>query len=156
MWKFLIRLWEIWRWLWSPLIIIVGTSIFINYFSFWGSFHMLNLLFFFFILTWGHFFHCFGREEGREKHRCEREASIGCSRTCPTREGTCNLDMCPNQESNLQPFGYGMMFQPTEPQRPGLELLWVFSGISWTTTMNSVLCIAQCRYIHLHYLCVHN
>ena len=34
-------------------------------------------------------------ERGRwgEKHRCEREASIGCSR------------MCPNWGSNLQPFG---------------------------------------------------
>ena len=30
-----------------------------------------------------------------------------------------NLGTCPDQESNLQPFGYGMTLQPTEPYCKG-------------------------------------
>ena len=36
-----------------------------------------------------------------------------------TRDRTCYLGMCLHWESNPQPFGYGMMIQPTEPHRPG-------------------------------------
>ena len=32
---------------------------------------------------------------------------------------TWNLGMFPDQESNPQPFGYGMMLQPTEPPGQG-------------------------------------
>ena len=53
---------------------------------------------------------CF-RERGREKeHRCEREASIGFLLSVPgLREGTHNLGMCPDRESNLHPLGYRMV-----------------------------------------------
>ncbi|KAM5336583.1 malonyl-CoA-acyl carrier protein transacylase, mitochondrial isoform 4-T4 [Glossophaga mutica] len=41
-----------------------------------------------------------------------------------TRDQTCNLGMCPDQEPNWGPFGYGMTLQPTAPHWPGLT--WVF------------------------------
>ena len=71
------------------------------------------------------FFHCFQRERKgeRERDRCEREASTGCLPYVPgpgtacTRTGDriCNLGMCPDWESNLQPFAYGTMLQLPEP-----------------------------------------
>ena len=68
------------------------------------------------------------REEKRENHQCEREASIGCLPNAPrpgtvhslTGDGNHSLGMCPEQEPNPQPFGYGTMLQPTEPHWPGL------------------------------------
>ena len=49
-------------------------------------------------------------ERERERNICERETSIqatqsGWPLTCAlTRDRTCNLGMCPDQESNKQPF----------------------------------------------------
>ena len=50
------------------------------------------------------------RERGREKHRCEidnvREKDwSAASCTAPSGDWTLSLDMCPDQESNPQPFG---------------------------------------------------
>ena len=69
------------------------------------------VFFFFFILTWGHFFIAFresGRKTGREreKHWCKRGASTGCLPYVPrlgitcawTGDQTCNLGMCPDPE----------------------------------------------------------
>ena len=39
---------------------------------------------------------------------------------CPEQGLNLKPSMCSNQESNSQHFSYGMMFQPTEPHRPGL------------------------------------
>ena len=62
-----------------------------------------------FILTWEHFFSLLiEREERREKERetSMRETSIGCLLVWAwTRDWTYNLGMCPDQESNLRPFG---------------------------------------------------
>ena len=78
---------------------------------------------FFFIFTWGHFPIVF-RERGRER---EKHALIGHLLyslrlgiiPAWTRDGTRHPGMCPEQESNLQPFSYGTILQPTEPHRPG-------------------------------------
>ena len=46
-----------------------------------------------------------GKEERKgEKHRCLREASIGCSCAPPNRDLAHNLGTCPDWESNLWPF----------------------------------------------------
>ena len=92
---------------------------------------------FLFILNWGDFFIAFffffffnlDRERGkeREKNWCEREAFIGCLLYAPrlgivhalTGNQTCNLGICPDQESNLQPFSFMRTFQPTESHQPG-------------------------------------
>ena len=52
---------------------------------------------------------------------------------------TQNLGTHPDQEPNLQPFGYRMMFQPTKPHWPGVILILFFkiytqmpcSSINW-------------------------
>ena len=75
--------------------------------------------FFFLILTHGHFFPLLlekeeerqkdreiRRETQRERHWCDRETSVGCLIVhYPTGDITCNLDICPDLESNLWPFG---------------------------------------------------
>ena len=40
-----------------------------------------------------------------------------------TKDRTLNLRMCPDQESNPQPFGYRTMLQPAESYQPGHEFL---------------------------------
>ena len=75
------------------------------------------------------------RERGREreKHQRERETSIGCFPhmlglgiiRAWARDRTCNLGMCPYWESNLHPFGYGMILQPTESHHPGPNLYFL-------------------------------
>ena len=73
--------------------------------------HCTALLFFFFlILTLRTFFSLLfrerGREKGIEKHRCMQKRSINQLLLICTQIGvwTCNLDMYPNWELNLQPF----------------------------------------------------
>ena len=72
--------------------------------------------FFFLILTRGNFLIAF-RERERERETSMRERSIDLlsSVYAWTKDQTCNIGICPDRESNLQPFGYGMMLQPTEP-----------------------------------------
>ena len=55
------------------------------------------------ILTWGHVSNLREKEREREKHRCERETLS-------------NLGMCPDWESNPQPFG-----------------VWVRASTNWAT-----------------------
>ena len=62
-----------------------------------------------------------GEREG-DKHQCERETLIGqlpliCD---PTWDQACNPGMCPDQESNPQPFHLWDDTRPTEPHQPGL------------------------------------
>ena len=68
------------------------------------------------------------RGEGREK---ERERNIGCagdisvaSCTPPAWGLARNPGMCPDWESNQQPFGSQAGAQSSEPHEPGL--LWKF------------------------------
>ena len=61
------------------------------------------------------------RERGKEG---EREGEIHClvaSRMPPTGDLACNTGMCPDWESNEQPFGSRVSVQSTEPHQPGLN-----------------------------------
>ena len=103
------------------------------------------------------------REEKRENHQCEREASIGCLPNAPrpgtvhslTGDGNHSLGMCPEQEPNPQPFGYGTMLQPTEPHWP--VLYFYCRAISPFISVNICFLIFRyfnvgCPYIHI--LCI--
>ena len=64
------------------------------------------------------------RERKGEKHPCERETSVTCQlpfRCTPTRNQTHNPGMCPDRESNLQPFTFQDDAQPTESCQSGLK-----------------------------------
>ena len=50
-----------------------------------------------------------------EKHQC-----VGASHTPPTEDLIGNPAMCPDWDSNWQPFGSQAGTQPTEPHQPGL------------------------------------
>ena len=56
-----------------------------------------------------------GRREG-EKHQC-----VVASHTPPTGDLAHNPGMCPDWESNQQPFGLQSGTQSTEPHQPGLH-----------------------------------
>ena len=78
-----------------------------------------------------------GEREG-EKHRCERDTSIGCLLYLSLLwDRTCNLGTCPGQESNPRRFGYGMTFQSTEPHWPGqrwhFPILQIISCVGTST-----------------------
>ena len=45
----------------------------------------------------------------------------GCLLCIPTGDLACNPGMCPNWESNWQPFGSQAGTQSTEPHQPGQE-----------------------------------
>ena len=60
-----------------------------------------------------------GRGEGREKER-ERNINVWLPLMCPpTGDLNCNPGMCPDWESNQQPFGLQAGAQSTEPHQPG-------------------------------------
>ena len=52
------------------------------------------------------FFYCFflEREEGGERHHCEREHSEAAHYGLPAKDRTCSLGTCSDQEPNPQPF----------------------------------------------------
>ena len=54
-------------------------------------------------------------EREREKHQC-----VVASRAPPTGDLACNPGMCPDWESQKQPFGSQTSTQSTEPHQPGL------------------------------------
>ena len=76
----------------------------------------------FFYLHQRTFFHCFReREEERERNVDVRERCIDWlppGHAWP-RDQTRNLGMCPDLESEPQPFGYRTTLQPTEPHGQG-------------------------------------
>ena len=55
------------------------------------------------------------REREGEKHQC-----VVASHVPPTGDLAHNPDMCPDWESNQQPFGLQVSTQSTEPHQPGL------------------------------------
>ena len=64
------------------------------------------------------FFHCCERE-GKGERETEKH-QIGLPPLCACNGNrTHNLGMCPDWESNPEPFSYGMMLQPAQPHRPG-------------------------------------
>ena len=67
------------------------------------------------------FFHYFQRERKGERETTVQERNIGRSPPIYAQTGdqTHNLGMCPDRELNLQPSGYWMTLQPTEPSRQG-------------------------------------
>ena len=73
------------------------------------------------------------RERGKEGERNQLVASC----TSPTRDPALNPGMCPNWESNQQPFGSQANAQSTEPHQPGCIAFCcshLFVGLSshWT------------------------
>ena len=75
---------------------------------------------FYFFLRFIFIFRQRGREGEREgkKHQC-----VVASRAPPTGGLACNPGMCPDWESNQQPFGSQACTQSTEPHQPGLQLV---------------------------------
>ena len=61
------------------------------------------------------------RETERQRQR-DRHQSVAFY-MLPTRDQTCNLGMCPDQELNLRTFVYGTMLRPTEPPDQGSVFL---------------------------------
>ena len=63
------------------------------------------------------------RGEGRERNvnvREKHQLVASCMHPNHVDRGLNHkLGMCLDRESNPQPFGYGMMLQPTEPRQPG-------------------------------------
>ena len=52
-----------------------------------------------------------------------------------TRDQTHNPGMCPYQQLTLQPFGYRMVLQPTEPHWPGLYCYFSISSVHCLLTL---------------------
>ena len=69
-------------------------------------------------IFWGFFF--LERERGREGEReGEKHECVVAFHAPPTGDLTCNLGMCPDRESNQQPFASQSGAQSTEPHQPG-------------------------------------
>ena len=87
-----------------------------------GTFFFLRLYLFIF------------REKGREKER-ERNIDVQeihqwvASGTPPTGNLAHNPGMCPDWESNWQPFGSQARSQSTEPHQPGPEWHFRYAGV---------------------------
>ena len=120
----------------THLYIFITTYIVIKYIY-------IVIIYIFLILTQGHF-SLLLEKEGKGKRKGKRETSMRersidrlppiCSPTGCTAwpksgigDQTHNLGMCPDWESNLQPFGYGKMLQPTEPHWPGPFILFTYT-----------------------------
>ena len=82
------------------------------------------------IFTQGRFLIAFrkrGRE--REKHRWWEKSINWLPPVCALAgDWTCNQGMCPDWESNPQPFGYGTMLQPAEPHWPGPAMFFTWTS----------------------------
>ena len=74
-----------------------------------------------------------GMEKEGEKHEC-----VDASRMPPTGDLTCNPGMCPDWESNQQPFGLQAGAHSTEPHQPGLYLTYF--------TLHNALKVQLCYY----------
>ena len=81
----------------------------------------LILLTYFFLRFYVFIFRERGREgeREREKHKC-----VVASHAFPTGDLACNPGMCPDRESNRQPFGSQARAQSTELGQPGLNLFF--------------------------------
>ena len=62
--------------------------------------------------------------KGKGGRKRGRETSICCCLSCPpTGDLACNTGMCPDQESNQQPFGSQAGTQSTDPNQPGPKVI---------------------------------
>ena len=95
-----------------------------------GAIFFLSILFFLFI---------YFREKGREGER-GRETLIGCLSHDPNQELGPQPGMCPDWDSNQQPFGWQAGTQSTEPHQPGRGAIFL------TTRTKS--CIAEFQCLH--------
>ena len=78
------------------------------------------------------------REKGRERDReGEKHQCVVASHAPPTGDLAHNPGMCPDWESNWQPFGSQAGTQSTEPHRPRLHL-------NFCTHFHVVLCSLNC------------
>ena len=68
-----------------------------------------------------------GEEEGENIDVPEKHCSVA-SHTSPTRDLTHSPSMCPDRESNQQPFSLQAGAQHTEPHQPGLSVDLSFPG----------------------------
>ena len=108
------------------------------------------------------FFKVRGREgeRGGAKYWCERETSIGLPfvRAPAGWAQTCSLGVGPDQEPNLQSFGWQDGTQPTEPRRPGHQVSILTLVLSRTKARNQnpllMPCLDQlCLSCKLFFLC---
>ena len=74
------------------------------------------------------------------------------SRTPPTGDLACNPGLCPDWESNWQPFGSQAGPQPTEPHHPGLLLFFLI--VVKIHIRFAILTIFKCIVATLDY--IHN
>ena len=65
---------------------------------------------------------------GREGQREGEKHQLVASHMSPTRDLVHNPSMCPDWESNQQPFGLQASAQPTEPHQSGQP----YGGFRWT------------------------
>ena len=91
------------------------------------------------------------RGEGdREKHCCVRETVA--SHMPLTRDLACNPGMCPNWESNQQPFSLQSSAQSTEPHQPGLiNILLKYTSYSAKWNKDQKNHLSRLQY-HIFYL----
>ena len=121
----------------------------------------------FYLLFYPHqrrLFHCFlEREEGTEDGTERGIACLPFSHLCVwTRDQTCSLAMCCDQELNLQTFGYRTTLQPAEPHWPVLYLfLFAFpslhfwsEGVFWSkvSLLEAVYSCVILKIDHLHFV----
>ena len=78
---------------------------------------IVNFFWFFFKILFIYFQRKGGKKEG-EKYQC-----LVASRTPPAEDLVCNPGMCPDWESNRQPFLSQTGGQSIEPHQPGLLFL---------------------------------
>ena len=67
----------------------------------------------------------FREKKGEGKREEEKHQCVAASCTPPTGDLACNPGLCPDWESNWQPFGSQAGPQPTEPHHPGLLLFFL-------------------------------
>ena len=77
------------------------------------------------------------REKERERNIDVYDTSVGCLSRAPNQgPGPHNPGMCPDWESNLQPFGPQASTQSTEPHQPGHFYLNIYFIILKVSHLN--------------------
>ena len=127
-WKFLWQLQVFWKPFSLKSVMSHSLLSFTNMLSkLWLFEHLklFSLFFRFYLFIFRFYLFIIFRERGKEgkseeeKHGCVKETLIGCLLLHPNQGLTHNPDMCPEQESNWQPFSLQDDAQPTEPHCSG-------------------------------------
>ena len=85
------------------------------------------------------------KEREREKDQCVRDTSIGC---LSLGNLACNPGVCPDWESNLQPFGSQVGVHSTEPHQPECKFLKIYFEI---LDFKAFLGLEMCLAIEMYY-----